>query len=154
MKKANVRILLTMGVLTWLMVVWALIITANQSNAPEPPGQRNDEDVKRAVALAIMTKRSSRNPKSFKVEKVALVGNAVCMTYSGQNALGEYTGEQVLMEKNSNQPWYSAQEGFLDRWIKYCTRQSDDITDLVRFNLPRFEARLKTATGDGLRRVE
>jgi hypothetical protein len=93
--------------------------------------------------LAIMTKRNSRDPKSFTVEKVAVVGNTICLTYSGQNALGERTAEQVLMEKNSNQPWYSAQEGFIDRWVKYCTRKGDDITDVVTNNLPTFEAALK-----------
>jgi hypothetical protein len=51
------------------------------------------------------------------------------------------------MEKNSNQPWYSAQEGFIDRWIEYCTHKSDDITDMVTYNLPKFEAGLKRAEG-------
>jgi hypothetical protein len=55
--------------------------------------------------------------------------------------------EQMLMEKNSNQPWYSAQEGFIDRWVKYCTHKSDDITDMVTYNLPKFEAGLKRAEG-------
>jgi hypothetical protein len=39
-----------------------------------------------------MTKRNSRNPKSFEVEKATVVGSTICMTYRGQNALGEYTG--------------------------------------------------------------
>ena len=120
-------------------------MTANRSIAPEPSNQRDDEDVKRAVVLAIMTKRNSRNPKSFEIEKVAVVGNTICMTYSGQNAFGDRSGEQALIDKNSNQLWYSAQEGFIDRWVKYCTHRGDDITDLVRSNLPRFEAALKTA---------
>ena len=144
MKNVKLRIILTLGALTWLIIVWALVVTASRSNAPEPS---TDEDVKRAVVLAIMTKRNSRNPKLFSVEKVAVVGNTICMHYSGQNAFREYTGEQVLMEKNSNQPWYSAQEGFIDRWVKYCTHKGDDITDVVTYNLPRFEASLKAAEG-------
>ena len=120
-------------------------MTANRTIAPEPSSQRDDEDAKRAVVLAIMTKRNSRNPKSFEIEKVAVVGNTICMTYSGQNAFGDRSGEQALIDKNSNQLWYSAQEGFIDRWVKYCTHRGDDITDLVRSNLPRFEAALKTA---------
>ena len=120
-------------------------MTANRSIAPEPSNQRDDEDVKRAVVLAIMTNRNSRNPKSFEIEKVAVVGNTICMTYSGQNAFGDRSGEQALIDKNSNQLWYSAQEGFIDRWVKYCAHRGDDITDLVRSNLPRFEAALKTA---------
>ena len=142
MKNVKFRIALTLGALTWLMIVWALIIMATRSNAPEPA---TDEEIKKAVLLAIMTKRNSRNQKMFTVEKVTVVSNTICMMYSGQNALAELTGEQVLMEKNSNQPWYSAQEGFIDRWVKYCTRKGDDITDVVRYNLPRFETTLKTA---------
>jgi hypothetical protein len=56
--------------------------------------------------------------------------NTICMTYSGQNLLGEYSGEQVLIDKDGNQPWYSAQDGFIDRWVKYCTHKDDDITDV------------------------
>ena len=141
MKNVTFYIALTVGGVTWFFIVWALVVVANRSNAPEPS---TDEDVKRAVVLAIMTKRNSRNPGAFAVEKVAVVGNTICMTYSGQNAFGEHTGEQVLMEKNGNQPWYSAQEGFIDRWVKYCTHKGDDITDVVTSNLPRFEAALKT----------
>jgi hypothetical protein len=131
----------TVGGVTWFLIVWALVVVANRSNVPEPS---TDEEVKRAVVLAIMTKRNSRNPTAFMIEKVAVVGNTICMTYSGQNAFGEHTGEQVLMEKNSNQPWYSAQEGFIDRWVKFCARKGDDITDVVMTNLPTFEAALKT----------
>jgi len=68
--------------------------------------------------LAIMTKRNSRNPMAFAVEKVAVAGNTICMTYSGQNALGDYTGEQALIDKNTNELWYSAQDGFIARNIK------------------------------------
>ena len=68
--------------------------------------------------LAIMTKRNSRNPMAFAVEKVAVAGNTICMTYSGQNALGEHTGEQALIDKNTNELWYSAQDGFIARNIK------------------------------------
>jgi hypothetical protein len=145
MKNVAVRITWTLAILTWLILVWSLVVTANRSIAPEPSNQRDDEDVKRAVVLAIMTKRNSRNPKSFEIEKVAVVGNTICMTYSGQNAFGDRSGEQALIDKNSNQLWYSAQEGFIDRWVKYCAHRGDDITDLVRSNLPRFEAALKTA---------
>jgi hypothetical protein len=147
MKNVAVRITWTLAALTWLMFIWTLVVTANRSNAPEPFIQHDDEDVKRAVLLAIMTKRNSRNPKEFVVERVAVVGSTICMTYRGQNALGEYIGEQVLMEKHSNQPWYSAQEGFIDRWVKHCTHKSDDITDMVTANLPKFEAALKTVGG-------
>ena len=112
MKNVTFYIALTVGGVTWFFIVWALVVVANRSNAPEPS---TDEDVKRAVVLAIMTKRNSRNPMAFAVEKVAVVGNTICMTYSGQNAFGEYTGEQVLIEKNGNEPWYSAQEGFIAR---------------------------------------
>jgi hypothetical protein len=143
----KIHIALTLGALTGTIILWTLIIMANRANAPEPFTQHDDEDIKKAVLLAIMTKGNSRNPKSFEVEKVAVVRNTICMTYSGQNALGEHTGEQVLIEKYSNQPWYSAQEGFIDRWVKYCTHKGDDITDMVTFNLPRFEAALKTAGG-------
>jgi hypothetical protein len=147
MKNMAVGIIWTLAAVTWLLLVWSLVVTANRSIAPEPFTQHNEEDVKKAVELAIMTKRNSRNPKSFEIEKVALVGNMICVTYKGKNAFGEYTGEQVLMEKNNNQPWYSAQEGFIDRWVKYCTHKSDDITDVVKSNLPRFEAALKAAQG-------
>ena len=140
MKNVKVRLALTLGVLAWLIIVWGLITMLTRSNAPEPANHR---EINKAVLLAIMTKRNSRNPKEFTVEKVAVVRNTVCMTYSGQNALGEHTAEQVLMENNSNQPWYSAQEGFIDRWVKYCTHKGDDITDVVTANLPRFEAALK-----------
>ena len=68
--------------------------------------------------LAIMTKRNSRNPMAFAVEKVAVAGNTICMTYSGQNAFGDYTGEQALIDKNTNELWYSAQDGFIARNIK------------------------------------
>jgi hypothetical protein len=147
MKNMAVGIIWTLAALTWLLLAWSLVVTANRSIAPEPFIQRNEEDVKKAVELAIMTKRNSRHPKSFEIEKVALVGNMICMTYKGQNAFGEYTGEQALMEKNGNQPWYSVQDGFIDRWVKYCTHKSDDITDMVTSNLPRFEAALKAAQG-------
>jgi hypothetical protein len=70
------------------------------------------------MVLAIMTKRNSRNPMAFAVEKVAVAGNTICMTYSGQNALGDYTGEQALIDKNTNELWYSAQDGFIARNIK------------------------------------
>src|SRR5262249_47134005 len=144
-KNVLVRITWTLAALTWFIFAWTLVVTANRSNAPEPFTQHDDEDVKRAVVLAIMTKQNSRNPKSFEIEKVAVVGNTICMTYSGKNAFREYSGEQALLDKNSNQLWYSAQEGFIDRWVKYCTHRGDDITDLVKSNLPRFEAALKTA---------
>ena len=65
-----------------------------------------------------MTKRNSRNPMAFAVEKVAVAGNTICMTYSGQNALGDYTGERALIDKNTNELWYSAQDGFIARNIK------------------------------------
>jgi hypothetical protein len=34
-----------------------------------------------------MTKRNSRNPKSFEVEKAAVVGSTICMTYRGKMRL-------------------------------------------------------------------
>jgi hypothetical protein len=53
------------------------------------------------VVLAIMTKRNSRNPMAFAVEKVAVAGNTICMTYSGQNAFGDlYRGAGADRQKH------------------------------------------------------
>ena len=50
MKNVTFYIALTVGGVTWFFIVWALVVVANRSNAPEPS---TDEDVKRAVVLAI-----------------------------------------------------------------------------------------------------
>jgi len=31
-----------------------------------------------------------------------------------------YTGEQALIDKNTNELWYSAQDGFIGKWVRYC----------------------------------
>lgn len=57
-----------------------------------------------------------------------------------------YTGEQALIDKNTNELWYSAQDGLIDKWVGTVLTKGDDITDVVTSNLPRFEAALKQPT--------
>ena len=59
MKNVTFYIALMVGGVTWFFIVWALVVVANRSNAPEPS---TEEDVKRAVVLAIMRTSCTQSP--------------------------------------------------------------------------------------------
>ena len=112
MKNVTFCIALTVGALTWFIILWALAVAANRSNTPEPSptkmsGGAGDHDQTEQPQSDGVRGREGGGGREYDLQ-----------TYSGQNAFGDYTGEQALIDKNTNELWYSAQDGFIARNIK------------------------------------
>ena len=96
---------------------------------------RHDKNVQKAAVFANVLRKSMRNPDSFKLSEVLIMGDgSVCYTYRAQNGFGGMNVDQAVLGPSSFKT--SDQAGFVTAWNKYCGGHTgEDATDYVNYLL-------------------
>lgn len=95
---------------------------AKQPIKPTEQNKKNDANLNRGLAGALMLKNSMRDPDSLKIEKAILPnhGKSSCYEYRANNGFGGFNVGKAVLIGDGIALITNEQAGFLDQWSSLC----------------------------------
>jgi predicted nucleic acid-binding Zn ribbon protein len=129
-RKKTHPLVMTLAVMFGLLVLSFIIsaITGNtHPTASDNPAekQRDEKQFQTVVGGALLLKRSMRNPDSFKVSSVLVIGTeTACYEYRAQNGFGGMNVGSAVLALRKNAFKTNEMNGFVQLWNKECAHKS------------------------------